>query len=447
MKPVIQTYSGVFFDLLNPRPEDVRIEDIAHALSLIARYNGHTKGLYCVGPETKVLTGDLEWVQAGDLVEGQELVGFDEHSPKSRRRDRRKLRRSVVEKHDLFRKQGIEICLSDGSVLRCSEEHLWVVSTKASRNFKWKTASDLLKDFRKGRVRWFPRFFPTWKGLQTWDAGYVAGMLDGEGSLSMRCDAKPGDSRLFSLQVSQKENGALRRLKGCLEDRRIPHGESLSPASQVFHLSFLGGHQQVCRVLGEYRPSRLLDKFREGLRTGGFDREMRTLELVKVEEVRELGSIEVAGMRTSTRTFFAEGFGSHNSVAQHSVHVSQILPPEYQMSGLMHDAAEAYVGDITSPLKYQVPRIKEIEQNIHDVICDALGIAKGKPQKVHDADMLLLVTEARDLMGAEEGNPYWTFEGYRPLAMEIVPLFHIVAEDMFLTRYHELKKREELLQA
>lgn len=40
----IQTHSGVAFDLLEPKPEMVRLEDIAHALSRINRFSGHTLG-------------------------------------------------------------------------------------------------------------------------------------------------------------------------------------------------------------------------------------------------------------------------------------------------------------------------------------------------------------------------------------------------------------------
>lgn len=38
----IQTWSGVAFTPLEPKPEDIRIEDIGHALALQNRYNGHT---------------------------------------------------------------------------------------------------------------------------------------------------------------------------------------------------------------------------------------------------------------------------------------------------------------------------------------------------------------------------------------------------------------------
>ena len=45
----IATFSGAIIEPLNPDPEAIKIEDIAHSLSLQARFTGHTKHLYTVG--------------------------------------------------------------------------------------------------------------------------------------------------------------------------------------------------------------------------------------------------------------------------------------------------------------------------------------------------------------------------------------------------------------
>ncbi len=44
----ILTYSGIMFDPLNPDPDLIRIKDIAHALSLLCRANGHFPTFYSV---------------------------------------------------------------------------------------------------------------------------------------------------------------------------------------------------------------------------------------------------------------------------------------------------------------------------------------------------------------------------------------------------------------
>ena len=45
----IKTYTGIMFDPLNPKPELMDIRDIAHALSMLCRANGHFRSFYSVG--------------------------------------------------------------------------------------------------------------------------------------------------------------------------------------------------------------------------------------------------------------------------------------------------------------------------------------------------------------------------------------------------------------
>lgn len=63
----IQVYTGRFFDVLNPRPEDIDIRDIAHALSLQCRYGGHVERFYSVAQHS-VLVSSL--VPAEDALWG-----------------------------------------------------------------------------------------------------------------------------------------------------------------------------------------------------------------------------------------------------------------------------------------------------------------------------------------------------------------------------------------
>jgi uncharacterized protein len=61
-------------------------------------------------------------------------------------------------------------------------------------------------------------------------------------------------------------------------------------------------------------------------------------------------------------------FGGHlptfYTVAQHCVYVSQLLGAPYALQGLMHDASEAYLLDIPSPIKARLSNYKEIEDKL-----------------------------------------------------------------------------------
>src|ERR1700735_3775209 len=91
---------------------------------------------------------------------------------------------------------------------------------------------------------------------------------------------------------------------------------------------------------------------------------------------------------------------SFYSVAQHSVLVSHICDKSNAFYGLMHDMSEAFLGDISRPLKRtSVFRpYREYEKKLQEVMCQKFGLSLEEPKDVKWADNKLLVTEARDLM-------------------------------------------------
>jgi hypothetical protein len=61
------------------------------------------------------------------------------------------------------------------------------------------------------------------------------------------------------------------------------------------------------------------------------------------------------------------------SVAQHSFHVAQSALKENQLAALLHDASEAYLGDMPSPFKKLLPDFKDYEDKLMKVIAKKFG--------------------------------------------------------------------------
>jgi len=124
------------------------------------------------------------------------------------------------------------------------------------------------------------------------------------------------------------------------------------------------------------------------------------------------------------------------SVAEHSVRVSRLLPPGLRLWGLLHDAGEAYLTDLPRPVKGQMPRFREIEDGILEVIARVFGLSWPMPPEVHAADNTMLATEARDLMAPHPAD--WGL-GVAPLPARITsPLGPEDAERLFLETFREI---------
>lgn len=92
------------------------------------------------------------------------------------------------------------------------------------------------------------------------------------------------------------------------------------------------------------------------------------------------------------------------SVADHSLRVAKLCTGEARLFGLLHDAGEAYVGDIVRPLKHAIgwEVVERTERRIRNVVFERFAGRYPDPEEwgaVKLADCVLLATEARDLMG------------------------------------------------
>lgn len=82
------------------------------------------------------------------------------------------------------------------------------------------------------------------------------------------------------------------------------------------------------------------------------------------------------------------------SVAQHSFMVSMYLPTQDALMGLMHDAHEAYVGDVSGPLKSLLPDYRKLEEEVALALRTRFGLPVIVPHLVDHIDKRMGLTEA-----------------------------------------------------
>lgn len=110
---------------------------------------------------------------------------------------------------------------------------------------------------------------------------------------------------------------------------------------------------------------------------------------------------------------------SFYSVAQHSLLVAGLVPEHLRIAALLHDAAEAYLGDIVKPLKILVPQFSVIETQVAAIIAQRFGVNGLDDPAIKSADLVLLATEKRDLM-PNSVEAWSSIADVAPLAARIV---------------------------
>jgi hypothetical protein len=254
-------------------------------------------GPLCVTPETPVLLADLTYRPAGDLSIGDKLVGFDETTSDGRR----KFREATVTEVAKRSLPCIEITCSDGAVTVASEDHPWLVYSGMAH--AWRTTKNLqigteILSLGKPRDR-----------LESWDAGYLAGVLDGEGCIE----------RKGRLRFSQQDNACLAeatRILTALGLSCLSHenGAEKRGFEACFSVKLNPGREDAgikhLQLLALLRPPRLMSEQGSRLWVG---RSVQIAEPVRVVGLRHVGMRETAAFTTSTATFVANGLLTHNT--------------------------------------------------------------------------------------------------------------------------------------
>jgi hypothetical protein len=124
-------------------------------------------------------------------------------------------------------------------------------------------------------------------------------------------------------------------------------------------------------------------------------------------------------------------YGGHTSyfysVAEHCILVSEwvesVSGPYDALWALLHDAAEAYMGDMVRPLKRSMPIYVSHEETLLNTIAYKFGLGIEMPEVVHEADNRILLDERAKLMTMPPPHPWIPDEqGLEPLGVSITPM-------------------------
>lgn len=297
-------------DVPDIHPTEVRCPEQAQAFRELTgkmyRIHLDKNADYCVAPNTPVLTGDLMWVPISELKKGDTLVGFDENAVSGNKR--RMYRETEVLSVSRVSLPSYKLTMEDGSELISSSKHPWLVKSGATS--RWLETERLQESGVFKNPSKIIRMQDLWEPDTSYEAGYLAGAYDGEGWLSQTPNHRHGGGSCFRVGFAQRDNAMLDFVKSALDKRGFVYG--IEPANGQNTANNIRiketSKKDLIRFIGEIRPKRLISNIK-------LDFGMVNQYPVKVVKKEFIGEVELVSIQTSTKTYIANGFGSHNSPA------------------------------------------------------------------------------------------------------------------------------------
>lgn len=312
---------------------------------------------FCVAPETRVLTADLRWVPIADLKAGDEVVAVDEHPPGGTGPSRR-MRTATVQAAAQIFGMAYKIKFDDGREVVCTDQHPWL-SKKAGDAAEWRSLSGIgnqvVGKLTVGtKIRWITK---PWDE-PTFEDGWFGGMLDGEGSMSKR-------NTSAGLNVCQREGPVWDRLNAYCESRGYSHCIEPDSAERpskygktpVPKIAF-GRMDEMFRVIGQTRPTRFLSRrFWEGRELPG--KRNGDVGWATITSIEPVGVQPMIDLQTSTGTYIAEGFVSHNTTLACILWLDHALFNADQRCGIIAHNEKAAVALFRDKVKLAYDRLPD----------------------------------------------------------------------------------------
>lgn len=155
-----------------------------------------------------------------------------------------------------------------------------------------------------------------------------------------------------------------------------------------------------------------------------------TLDEIDIEDIAHALS-NICRFYGHTPTFY--------SVAQHCVEMSYVAPPALQLDALLHDASEAYIGDVSKHIKLLLGAVYTgLEDSLTDKIAEKFALYNPLPAEIKKLDGDMLETEFQQIWRRRDAS----IPSYgKPLPIKLRPLDPTLCRRIFLERYENLRRR------
>lgn len=285
----------------------------------------------CLAHGHRILRRDLRWIRVEDIKVGDEIISFDDVGDgvtKSGNAKRRKWRIGTILRSITRKVECVKVTLSNGESVTCTPEHPWLAQPFASGgnattgHMQWVQAKDLIspskymrrthgkwmKMPKKPNKWWVHKQLDVWEENKSYNAGWLAGIMDGEGSLSF------GDHGSPKLMITQVDGMVSNLIYERLDKLGIPYStiqrkSTPSHRQPITNTYINGGFPGILKTLGTLRPERLIEKL------GSLNVASRSIEAnekVQVVSVEPVGLCDIQEIETSTGTYIGDGYLHHN---------------------------------------------------------------------------------------------------------------------------------------
>ena len=305
----------------------------------------------CVTPDTPILMYDYSWKKAGDVQVGDELLAFDEESEGYRR-----YRKSVVEVTGPVTRPTLVVETRTGQPITVSTDHKFLVRRDASDSVilgkfegdgkscpncgatfeqpavgcKRTYCSDFCQGaFNRKRRKSVGSYKASWEWVDakdlkigdkigyfgdvseysnTREAGYVAGIFDGEGHFAIN-----GAGNSVTLAFSQRSTAVMEDTLTYLDAFGFKYNIHSNNRDDCNEIRIAGGRREIARFMNVFDPVRLRLKS-IGMFDGVAVKVEHSVDVAIVSGIYDAGTQTVSKIQTSTRTLITAGYLSHNSL-------------------------------------------------------------------------------------------------------------------------------------